>query len=316
MAHNLNIINGKTSFASTQKAWHGLGLVVNSAMTSEEAIKLAGLDYTVEKTPVLAEINGVQKIVEDKFTTYRTDTGDAFGVVGGRYEIVQNADAFIFFDAIVGQGQAIFETAGALGSGERIFVSAKMPNYIRINGTDDITEVYVVLTNSHDGSGSVVCGITPIRIVCANTMRMAMKNMVNKVAIRHTKNAEKNLVHAHQLLGITNKYTQQMNEVVNRLALKKMSDSQVKHFIETLFPINSENETRTLNIRGDVLKSYYTGTGQEKILGNAFGLLNGITYYTSHVKSYKDSDTKFENLLLDGGSTKLVNKAVELLVAL
>lgn len=316
MAHNLNIINGKTSFASTQKAWHGLGQIVKSAMTSEEAIKLSGLNYTVVKTPVIAEINGIQKIVEDKFTTYRNDTGDAFGVVGGRYEIINNTDAFVFFDAIVGQGQAIFETAGALGRGEKVFISAKMPNYIRINGTEDVTEVYVVLTNSHDGSGSVVCGITPIRVCCQNTMRLAMKNMVNKVAIRHTKNAEKNLAHASQLLGITNKYTQQMNEAVNKLALKKMSDLQVKQFVETLFPINTENETRTLNIRGEVLKAYHSGVGQEKVLGNAFGVLNGITYYTSHIKSYKDADTKFENLLLDGGSTRLVNKAVELLFAL
>jgi len=317
MAHNLNETNGKVSFASTEKAWHGLGQIVKEAMTSKEAIELGGLGYEVVKKQIYADVDGIGKIaIPENFATIRKDTNEPLGVVGNRYQIVQNADAFVFFDAIVGQGQAIFETAGALGKGEKTFVTAKMPNYIRIAGTDDVTEVYVVLTNTHDGSGAVICGITPIRIVCANTLRMALKGMTNKISIRHTKSAEKNLAQAHELLNITNLYTKQMNEAVNVLSLKKVSDAQVKDLIAGLFPSASETTTRIDNIRAEVLNSYYTGIGQEKVLGTAWGVLNGITHYTSHVKAYKDADTKFDNLLSDGQSSKLVDKTFAELMAL
>jgi len=319
MAHNLNETDGKISFVSHgEKAWHGLGTIVEKAMTSKEAIELGGLGYEVIKQQIFADVDGIGKIaIPEHFATIRKDTNVPLGVVGSRYTVVQNADSFVFFDAIVGQGQAIFETAGALGKGERIFVTAKMPNYIRIAGTDDVTEVYVVLTNTHDGTGAVICGITPIRIVCQNTLRMALGSMVNKVSIRHTKSAEKNLAQAHQLLNITNKYTEEMNQMVNALSLKKVSDAQVKQLIEGLFPSTSEEvATRTENIRKEVLNSYQTGVGQEDILGTAWGVLNGITHYTSHVKAYKDADTKFDNLLLDGISSKLVDKATAMLISL
>jgi phage/plasmid-like protein (TIGR03299 family) len=313
MAHNLNETNGKISFASTEKAWHGLGQIVKNAMTSKEAIELGGLGYTVVKEKLLTE-TGIE--VPDNFATKRMDTNAILGVVGNRYEIVQNADAFVFFDAIVGQGQAIFETAGALGKGERIFVSAKMPNYVRIAGTNDVSEVYVIMTNSHDGSGSVICGVTTVRIVCQNTLRAALGSMINKVAIRHTKSAEKNIAQASKVLGIVNKYTEELNQAVNQLSLKKVNDAQVKQLIENLFPSASENTTRIDNIRNEVLNSYYTGIGQEKIIGTAWGVLNGITHYTSHSKTYKDASTKFDNLLLDGQSSKLVDKAFAELLAL
>ena len=315
MAHNLNENNGKVSFASTQPAWHGLGTIVKEAMTSKEAIELGGLGYEVVKEKIYADIAGKKIEIPDQYATIRKDNNVPLGVVGSRYEIVQNADSFVFFDAIVGQGQAIFETAGALGKGERIFVTAKMPNYIRIAGTDDITEVFVVLTTSHDGSGSVIACVTPVRVVCQNTLRAALRETTNKVAIRHTKSAERNLAMAHKLLGISNNYVTKMNEAVNTLALKSVSDFEVKKLIENLFPSSSENTTRIDNIRQDVLNSYYTGVGQEKIVGTAWGVLNGITHYTSH-KGYNSADTKFDNLILDGASSKLVDVAMDALLAM
>lgn len=317
MAHNLNEKDGKTSFASTEKAWHGLGQIVEKAMTSEEAIKLANLDYDVVKEPIFCEgQNGFQSVVPNNFVTKRTDNNEIFGIVGNRYEIVQNRDAFTFFDAIVGSGQAIFETAGVLGKGERIFISAKMPSYVRIAGTDDVTEMYTMLTSSHDGTGAVIAAITPIRVVCQNTLKMALKDTKNKISIRHTTSAEAKLADAHKLLGIVNTYTEALNASVNQLALKKVSDLQVKNLIAELFPSDAKVETRITNIRDAVSKSYFEGIGQEKVLGTAWGALNGITHYLSHEKEYKDADTKFENLVMDGASSKVADKAIELLMAL
>ncbi len=107
-----------------------------------------------------------------------------------------------------------------------------------------------------------------------------------------------------------------MNAAVNALALKPVSDVQVKKLIEELFPSTSETTTRIDNIRNDVLSSYYTGIGQDKIIGTGWGVLNGITHYTSHAKSYKDADSKFSNLLLDGNAAKVNDKAFSLLMAM
>lgn len=320
MAHNLEIKNdGKASFASTQKAWHGLGQIVDGAMTSEQAIELARLDYTVELAPATFNINKVQSIViPDKFATFRTDTNMPLGVVGNRYTIVQNKEAFGFFDSIVGSNLAMFETAGVLGQGERIFVSAKMPDVIRIEGTDDLTEVYVLLTSSHDGSGSIIAAVTPVRVVCQNTLNAALKNTISRVAIRHTTNASKKLEAAHKLLGISHKYVTEVNEMFNSLAKKSITDAKVKELVEQLFKGEDKDgkiSTRTNNIREAVLDSYFTGIGQNQIIGTAWGAYNGVTHYLDHVQKYKTGDVKFDSLM-DGASAKIQNEAFALLMAL
>lgn len=317
MAHNLEIDkNGKASFASTEKAWHNLGIIVDKAMTSDEAIKLANLDYTVEIKPLFAEIEGVGKIeVPNKFATVRTDKNLALGVVGARYTTVQNKDAFKFFDEIVGGKHAMFETAGVLGIGERIFVSAKMPNVIRIAGTDDLTEVYVLLTSSHDGSGSIIAAVTPVRVVCQNTLNAALKNTVSRVCIRHTSSAEGRLAEAHKLLGISHTYINDVNEMFNSLAKKSITDAQVKKLVEELFKSEKEDSTRINNIREAVMASYFSGVGQNKIIGTAWGAYNGITHYLDHVQSYKTGDVKFDSLM-NGASAKVANDAFGKLIAL
>jgi hypothetical protein len=146
MAHNINYneATGKYSFFSTkQPAWHTLGQVVQDYPTSREAIAFAGLDYEVIKTPLFAKTQDptISLAVPDQYATLRNDTNAIFGVVGRDYQIVQNADAFSFFDAIVGGGDGIlYETAGAIGNGERIFITAKLPGYIRVGNGDDVTE--------------------------------------------------------------------------------------------------------------------------------------------------------------------------------
>lgn len=321
MAHNLEKNDdGTTSFVSTEKAWHGLGTIVKNAMTSEEAIRLARLDYTVEVKPMLAkiEIAGANDLlipVPDKFATVRTDKNKVLGVVGNRYKVVQNTEAFEFFDAIVGGKHAMFETAGVLGQGERIFVSAKMPDVIRIAGTDDISEVYVLLTSSHDGSGSIIAAVTPIRVVCQNTLNAALKDTVSRVAIRHTTSASDKLKEAHSLLGISHKYISEVNEMFNSLAKKVVTDAQVKELVENLFKSEKEDSTRIKNIHEAVLASYHAGVGQNKILGTAWGVYNGITHYLDHVKTYKSGDVKLDSLM-NGASAKLQNEAFQKLILL
>ena len=315
MAHNLNEVNGKVSFAGTAKAWHGLGQIVETAMTAEQALELAGLNFEVKKIPVVVKSNGLDLEMPDKFLTYRTDLNQALGVVGARYEVLQNKDAFSFFDTIIEESEAVYETAGALGKGEKIFITAKMPEHIRITGTDDLTEVYVLLTSSHDGSGTVTAAITPIRVVCQNTLNAALRSTQNKIHIRHTTNLKFNLAQAHKLMGITNSLTTELNSCFNSLATKSITDAKVKELITELFTSQKDDSTRITNIRDAVFASYSAGIGQDKIVGTAWGAYNGITHYLDHEKSYKNADVKFMNVI-DGESAKTAQKAFELLINL
>lgn len=200
MAHNLNFNEqtGKHSFFSVkEKAWHGLGQIVSDYPTSAEAIKHAGLDYTVEKRRLFTYDNQnniadenthivIPKIeVPNYFATIRTDNQKVLGIVGRDYVVIQNEDAFSFFDAIVSGYGIMYETAGALGKGERIFITAKLPGYIKV-GNDDLIEKYLFLTTSHDGYGSITSPFTPVRVVCQNTLNAAMRNHANSFKIRHT----------------------------------------------------------------------------------------------------------------------------------
>jgi len=231
MGHNINFNEhtGRHSFFSVkEKAWHGLGQIVHDYPTSAEALKFAGLDYTVAKRKLftfdneneaanepacrqgrVTEIKFPEIEVPDFFATIRTDNESVLGVVGKDYEVMQNTDAFSFFDAIVGGDGIQYETAGALGKGERIFITAKLPGYIRV-GNDDLIEQYLFLTTSHDGGGSITAAFTPVRIVCNNTLNAALHNHSNAFKIRHTANAKERLEEAHKLMGITNRLSSQL----------------------------------------------------------------------------------------------------------
>lgn len=153
--------------------------------------------------------------VSNYYATMRTDTEQVLGVVGKYYEVVQNADAFRFFDAIVGGDGILYETEAALGKGERIFITAKLPGYIKV-GSDDVIEKYLFLSTSHDGFGSITAAFTPIRIVCNNTLNAALRNCSNSIKIRHTQNAKEHLEEAYKLMGITNRLSTELESIFKK----------------------------------------------------------------------------------------------------
>jgi phage/plasmid-like protein (TIGR03299 family) len=249
MAHNLNINErtGEASFFSVkQKAWHGLGKVLNDYPTSAEALQFAGLDFTVIKENIYTTnfnsdgqaIDGTQRI-KTHFATIRQDTGKVLGVVGTDYEIVQNMDAFSFFDSIVGGDGIQYETAGALGNGERIFITAKLPGYIKV-GREDLIEQYLFLTTSHDGYGSITAAFTPVRIVCNNTLNAALRNFSNAIKIRHTANAKDRLEQAHKVMGISNQLAGQLEQIFNQWTKVKINDPELQRLIRLALVPNKE----------------------------------------------------------------------------
>ena len=207
MADNINYSIRKEShsmFSVKEVPWHGLGQVVDEALTSAEAIKAANLDFKVEKLPNFVRIGNTELVSPSSFSTIRTDVPEVLGNVGKDYTVVQNSDAFIFFDSIVGKNKAIFQTAGALGKGEQVFITAKLPKSIILDNIDQIDQ-YLLLSNTHDGSRSIEVLFTPIRVVCNNTLTAALRMAENRIKIRHTAKANERLEKAHKLLGIHTK---------------------------------------------------------------------------------------------------------------
>lgn len=320
---NYNEKQKKFAFASAiEPAWHGKGQILQHKMTSEEAIREALLDYTVGKLPAQITLpDGTVRTIPGKYGTYRTDTGQPFGTVGGRYEIVQNIDAFEFFDAIVGKGEAIFETAGALYSGESIFITAKLPDYIKV-GKDEI-EKYLFLNSKHDGSGSIVAAFTPVRVCCSNTLNAALHNLTNKVSIRHTKDAKLRLQQAHIIMGISNQLSTELEQVFNLMAKKPIVDAQLKAFITQIIAPKREQmngkekeelSTRTLNKINEIY-TYALGNETQQTdatRGTVFGAYNAITGYYQNVKSYKNADDKINAILMGGQAENDCQSAFDL----
>ena len=342
MAHNINFnsTTGRYSFFSVkEKAWHGLGQVVEQYPTSEEAIKHAGLDYEVIKTPLYTKGSGIIETtngieigsseleVPSYYANIRTDNNAVLGVVGKDYHIVQNREAFNFFDAIVGGSQGIlYETAGALGQGERIFITAKLPDYIRVGNGDDVTEKYIFLTTSHDGSGSITAAFTPIRIVCQNTLNASLRSMSNVVRIKHTSGAKQHLENAHKVMGLADTLSNQLEGIFNQWAKVKVTDQEVKKLLQLalcpnketldLLKKGAEDEVSTVfkNVVQDAFAYAMTSDTQQMdtTKGTLFGAYNAVTGYYQNVRNYKDDEAKLQSIVMGGTAQIKSQKAFEL----
>lgn len=313
MSHNLYIRGGKASMLYVgETPWHKLGTKLENPATAEEAIRIAGLDYTVRLKPVKTVINHKAKFIPNTFATVRADTGEVLGVVGSRYEPIQNKDAFAFFDALVGSDEAMYHTAGVLGRGERIWILAKLPDYIRV-GKNDVVNKYLLLTNSHDGSAVVRAKLTPIRVVCNNTLSIALSGNEQEVRIRHTANAVHRLEEGHKLLGLTNSLYAQLESIFNRMALKKVTDKQLLDYVKTLVPSNPDAkfQTRNENIRETILTLHESGVGAEMSRGTAWGAYNAVTEFTDHVQHSRDMSKQLKSIWFGNGE-KMKAKAFSL----
>jgi len=340
MAHNINYNEKKQQhsfFSVKEKAWHGLGQIVSDYPTSAEALKFAGLDYTVEKRKLFTYDNENQNgnpdtdiiipeiEVPNYFATIRTDSEQVLGVVGKDYEVVQNTDAFAFFDAIVGGEGIQYETAGALGNGERIFITAKLPSYVKV-GSNDLIEQYLFLTTSHDGYGSITAAFTPVRIVCNNTLSAALRNCSNSFKIRHTQNAKERLEEAHKLMGISNRLSHQLESCFNHWSKVRITDTQLRKLIQLAMIPNKETLEDLQNGAGDELSTYfknmcdqvyeYTFAHPSQQLdttkGTVFGAYNAVTGYFQNVRTYKTEEAKLKSLLYGGTAQLRSQKAFQL----
>ena len=291
MSHNLNIKDGVVSMMYVGEIpWHNLGTKLDEPASASEAIKAAGLEFHVEKMYLKTEFHDLP--VTDHFATVRTDTREVLGVVGTRYTPIQNKDAFTVFDALVGEGQAIYHTAGALGKGERVWILAKLPDYIQVHG-NDIVEKYLLLTNTHDGSSTVSIKLTPIRVVCENTLSIALQGSEQQVRIRHTLQAGEKLKQAHEILGLTNKFFEILERYYTDMSFKQINAVMLNQYVNKVFPMPlfTMHSSYIKATHEKILELYETGIGAEMARGTLWGAYNAVTEYVDHYRLESKSDS-------------------------
>lgn len=353
MAHEINFNERRKThsfYSKGQIAWHRLGQVVEECVSPYEALKLANLDYEVAAAPTQIEIIGSDgspliKNVPRSQAIYRTDTNEVFGAVGARYTIVQNEESINFIYNILklnpeiqNPEDIVIQTAGALGLGERIFVSAKLPAnfYVGNESADNSggTELYIVFTNSHDGTSSLRAIITPVRVVCNNTLSAALHSNKKKVSFRHTKNVLNSLKDGANMLNITYQAFNNTKELHEAMLKVKVNDKIVKDLIAQVFfnqaQLDVFNSLPNKNIElsddsqisrlmknrfYDVQECVEGGIGQDLNRGSLLWAYQGINTYLNNGVNYKNYEAKFESLT-DGASILKDQKALELCSAM
>ena len=337
MAHGLEERNGKFSFAengSRERAWHGLGEVVNEPMFVADALKLCRADYKVQLQPIVALsdelINAMDNgtfinaamlrecLVDKTKATVRTDLNKSLGIVSEGYGIVQNSDAFKFVDMLCSGLDAnrtekpTIECCGVLGNGERVFVTCKMPQDIILNPhTDDRIETYVVFTTSHDGTGAVRCMVTNIRVVCSNTLNWAMKHNSGRISFRHSSKVmnrldllnKENAEFAYRTLGLWNEYESVFKESLEHLKNIRVSERDLDKIIAEITLADEAKkaflETRNIEHEAIATRGRNIFIGMKEAMEGGIGqdiLESGTALWAINgITSYYQNEANYKN---------------------
>lgn len=282
----------ESMFSVRETPWHGLGTIVQDAPTSAEALKLAGLDWTVESKPVYVDGN-VQ--VPGYRANVRSSDNSVLGIVSQRYSIVQNSEAFEFTDSLIGD-TVHYETAGSLRNGKTIWLLAKMEGR-KILG--DAVDPYICFTNSHDGLGSIKVCMTPIRVVCNNTLNLALSHHSRSWSTRHIGDVSSKLEEAQRTLGLANAYMDQLAETADQLANTTIPNADVERFINDMFPV-PDDATDRMKRNADELKEQmticYLSPDIQQFRNTAWGLVNAASDFATHRKPKRVTTNSQENL--------------------
>jgi len=306
MAHEMETM----FYTAREKPWHGLGVEVQEALTSREALVASGLDWQVVQHPLYA--NGI--LVDGFVANVRETDGKCLGVVTPRYQIVQNPDAFDFSDRLVGDG-VTYDTAGSLHGGKKIWLLAKMPEKKIL---DDKFEPYLVFTNTHDGSGAIKCAITPIRVVCQNTLNVALNCASRTWSTKHIGNMEDKLIEAQNTLELAEDYMEKLGVEAEILANEKIYEEQLDLFVKSLFPYPSDDvntrKAENITILRQQFYKAYDAIDIKQYRDTKYGVINAVSDMVTHSKPLRSSPNFKENLFdkIVGGHD-IIDKAYKLL---
>lgn len=309
---------------------------VTDCNTAEQVITKAKLNWNVDKCELGSIIDKEYYKANNAYGIYRTDKNIILGVVKGRYTAIQNTECFKFFNHAIGKNKAVWQTAGCYGNGEKIFVSAKLPNNITVNG--DVVENYLVFSNSHDGTSGVKILFTPVRLICFNMLNAAFKQKTAYISFRHTQSVHENIDIANEILGICKIETEQLSERFNYMNKITVKDEQARQIFADVILTDKEKEQikmtghtihqiihrdynaitdseismKKVNTLSQINNYYYNGIGQREIVGTGWGVYNAITGYYSNVDN--TSGIKRMDTLLYGDRSRKIETAGNLIL--
>ena len=301
-------------YVGNETPWHGLGKSIKYAPTSEEAIKIAGLDWDVVPKPIYDEF-GVE--IPGFKVNQRSSDHKNLGIVTNRYKVVQNREAFAFTDALLGEG-VTYETAGSLASGKRVWMLARLEDRMM---TDEKMENYLVFTNTHDGTGAVRVACTSVRVVCQNTLNLALRKASRHWSCAHKGDIQSKLDEARYTLESAERYMEALEEEFGELKLKKVSETQVRQMTDKLLELEFNSlfkkavktgkvvdfkaalqqqkfEEKLNRKRNDILDIYFDKPDLKDTEHSAFRFVNAVSDYATHTDDHKETRNYRENLFM------------------
>lgn len=308
MAHYLD-----SMFSVREKPWHyaetkSVAKIIQEAPTSADALTAAGLDWQVIQQPVHLATG---EVIPNYKANIRDKDNSVLGIVTDRYKVVQNNEAFSFTDSLIG-GEVRYETAGALSGGRKVWLLAKLPE-TEIVG--DAVEPYLCFTNSHDGTGAIRICMTPIRVVCNNTLNLALNTAKRAWSTKHLGNVEQKIQEARHCLQMANRYMGDLAEYAEALTKTKVSDEELKKILSEMFPVEEDATDRKKSSAEQAKESYmicYFAPDIEKFRGTAWGVVNAMADMVGHTAPLRQTKNYAENnwgRIMDGHI--LMDKLVE-----
>ena len=306
--------NVESMFYVRTAPWHGLGTKVIEAPDSEGALIAAGLNWNVVQEPIYTR-------EEEMIDGYRANVRDSdrrvLGVVTDRYKIVQNREAFAFTDELLGEGVR-YETAGSLQGGRRVWLLAHMPHEYIISG--ERISPYLLFSNAHDGSGAIKVALMPIRVVCQNTLNLALNTAKRSWSMNHTGDIRGKMKEAKDTLFMAETYMDELGKEFESLRKKKLTDKQVMDYIEILLPVedgSTPQQVRNMKrLQEDMKRRYFDAPDLKDVGNNAYRFINAVSDFATHSKPLRKTANYKENLFartVEGNP--LIDKAYQMVSA-
>lgn len=329
MSHGLEQFEGKTSWFGRKAGWHQLGTVIDQSLPFMEVLELAHLkDWNQRLEPVTFVNNGENVIVDDSFVVVRdnpyTGNAEGLGTVGKVYDPIQIEAMQELVDAVCRQGMGTIDTAGSINDGKRVFLNIAFEGDLKIGGTDLIHRNFVMVKNN-DGKGALRGINTPTRVVCQNTLQMALSDGKQHVSIRHTKNAKSAITEACMLLEQANTFMDAFSVEAEKMINTALDEEEFWKIADAVFGEPDPESTRSLNAhanRTDALAFLlHDAVTQDGIRDTAWGGYNAITEYVDHFMpvngsggdEIKATQLRAERAVTDPKTIGFKNKAWELL---
>lgn len=306
--------NVESMFYVRETPWHGLGTKVMEAPDSEGALIAAGLNWNVIQEPIFT---GGNEPIRGYKANIRDSDRRVLGVVTDRYKVIQNHEAFAFTDELLGQGVR-YETAGSLQDGKKVWMLAHMPHEYIISG--ERISPYLLFSNTHDGSGAIKVALTPIRVVCNNTLNLALSTAKRSWSMVHTGDIRSKMQEARDTLFMAERYMDELGKEFEALRLKKLSDQKVMEYIEVLLPVEDGSTPQQIKnierLREDMKIRYFDAPDLQDTGKNAYRFINAVSDFATHAKPLRRTANYKENLFSKTAEgNPLIDRAYQMICA-